>query len=1004
MVRSGLLMLALAAVGCQRGEGPAAPPASAGSAAASGAAPGSTAASVATAPADRTDPGPQLKREAGRVEPKSLPPVALDADACGKVRGAWYCELPMPDDLSKLPAGVLLRGRLRVRGDRYALAVPAGEGRVRDRPLAMVRFTGAQALPDQFTIDWLQPSTGHEPGARAVIEVSTGSAEARGELDLRFYEAAHRWFRARGVVGFERQDLFSTFAAGRFEHLANQARPPERRRPRQASRSDLANTMALYTGLTSVEEALQADRGLNLPPEDYRQGKTPLADIKGVDLPGHPWPEMIAELGKEAVIEPLAAYAPNDQLYLHFHDLRTLVGLADDLDELVRPVGRVLEERSGTRDLAGRYERQLGVERLGLAKTLGHVAAKGVALLAADPFLRDGADVSVLFHLRNRAILVKALESYEARTRQRRPDVKVETLTLAGKPVRRLFTDDGEVNQYRLDLGDEVLAVTNSQGAAEALLAVQADPTLSLAQAGEFQYFRALYPFAEDQEDGFAFLSDRFVGHAVSPTTKVLQGRRMAAWSALMAVNQAALLYGWLEGERPRSAQDLVDAGLLDKGQLAHVDGSPIRFDPQTGASSKWGRVSGMAPLSAWPRLPATANEAGAYERFRETYRNYWRGFIDPIGVRIQRKPDGKTLALDARMLPLLQGSDYNRLARDVGDARITPGPSAEGLRLVLGVGKDAGLRRTLGELGRATSGSRDLGLDWLGEWVMVGTADRSGLWDAALSLGEVPGTHGPGAFGDGETRKKVINRMPLYAGAHVAQPLALAGALTALKALAQSAAPGMLTWEPTARYRDVDIVTVQEKFEGPGIAVHYAVAKGVFLLAFERATLEAQLDAVLDGQIPKAAAAGDARDDNPQSLIEVRPAAGDGWLARTLLGLTEWANLRANRAALFAWEDLIVGMPGLPEDPAARDAVAKAWLGYTPASAHGGIYRQAPGGEVEHSVYGSEVAPSWPELPVADSPVTAFTRQLAELTLSVSFEGEGRTRGLRTRLSWTRR
>ena len=64
---------------------------------------------------------------------------------------------------------------------------------------------------------------------------------------------------------------------------------------------------------------------------------------------------MVAELpgAPKPVVEPLAAYVPHDMLYVHFHDLRTLVRLAADLDELVTPLVRVLEEQYEPRRAAG---------------------------------------------------------------------------------------------------------------------------------------------------------------------------------------------------------------------------------------------------------------------------------------------------------------------------------------------------------------------------------------------------------------------------------------------------------------------------------------------------------------------------------------------------------------------------------------------------------------------------------------------------------------------------
>src|SRR5690606_27931915 len=160
--------------------------------------------------------------------------------------------------------------------------------------------------------------------------------------------------------------------------------------------------MALYTGMTAVDEALQADRGLWFR-GPQNTDTTPLSEIESVSLPAHPWAEMIAARGgdKAVVVEPLAAAVPQDVVYLHFRALRDLVGLSSDLDGWVSPVSQALEAKPGQSFMFDRYQLQLGIERSGLAEKLGHLAANGVAIVASDPFLREGTDVSVIFDVKS---------------------------------------------------------------------------------------------------------------------------------------------------------------------------------------------------------------------------------------------------------------------------------------------------------------------------------------------------------------------------------------------------------------------------------------------------------------------------------------------------------------------------------------------------------------------------------------------------------------------------
>jgi hypothetical protein len=955
---------------------------------------------AAAAPAV-ADPGPILSRGTGKRAVEKRPDVVVPVEAWFVEGGAAYAQVGMPERLSDLAAGPENAALIEVKAaGRHGFAVPSGEGRLVDRPLVFVRFDGATPPPDGFTLHWRQASTTDgQPGQRQLLTVKRAAdAEQEKELPARFLQAAGRWFQGRGRAGPLRQEAFYTFAGARLSRMAH-ATGRTAGRLRQGVRSDLSQMMRLYTGMTSVDEALQSDRGLLLRTAEGARD-IPLAQVEGLRLPPHPWDRMIAGLpgAPQPIVESLAKSVPEDMLYLHFHDLRTLVRLAEELDQMVTPVGRAVEEQGGPRHLFKRYERQLVLERMGLSKTLGHMAAKGIAIVSSDPLFREGTDVSLLFHMRNQGLLDTALSRYEVRARARRPDIVESTYTVGAHSVRLLSTPDGDVRQHKVVVG-ELLVVSNSRAALSAILEAHGGQRPRLADSGDFRYFRARFPFDTKAEDGFLFISDAFVAHTVSPRVKILQARRMAAAAELQGIASATLMHGWLTGKRARSYEALIASGVLDPSEKLHSDGSPIEFDAARGPwSASWGRFSEMRPLADSPLEHVSANEKAAYKRFSESYQAYWRGYIDPIGVRIHRSDDG--MALEARMMPLIHRSEYNDLAAAVGDKRLVPPKLTDGLRFTLAVAADSSLRRELDRMGQGMTGHRDVGLSWLGDWVMVGLSDRSGLWDMALAGGEVPSVEGPRAFRDSTTRKKVLARAPLYAGVQVRNKLALAGTLTALKSVVGSAAPGVVEWGPSEPHGKVPVVRIKENLstdEGlEGVALHYATVKDVFLLSLDRATLEAQIDAVLAGRTPKLAK--DAK-ETAQAIIGIRPGAESTWLRKTLLGLLERGMSYGNRAAYRGHEALARGLPGA----AVTDEDGLNWLGYVPLTAHGGTIEMKDGAAF-NPVYGSEDEPLIPKVPVADSPVSQALSLLDGLQLTLGFEGAGEHRALATTLKWKRR
>jgi hypothetical protein len=861
----------------------------------------------------------------------------------------------------------------------HAFAVPAAPNRI------LVHFANPSALPpERVELSWIVPDQDDWSGLRGgqrhtlVVEKAQG-APFDADLARSFHRAGAEWFAEHGRARNWSSLPFYAYASARFTYLADKLEPKGTTPPRRAPRTDLHELMDLYTGMTSVDEAMQTDRALLLP-DDAGVANLPASAIKPLDLPAHPWDKLLAALpGKpQPVVEPLAKSVPDDFLYLHAHDLRRLVLMARALDERFAPIAAVIEQRGSSAEMVARLERELAVERTGLAETLGHLAAGGVALVASDPFFREGNDVSLLFLVKNETLLMRALDEFATRSKGTWSEV-----TLAGKPVALLTTPDGSVRRYQLRLGD-VLVLSNSPGAVTRLIEVAAGKRPNLAASGDFRYFRALYPAKASDEDVFVFASDAFIAQAVSPRVKVLESRRLRARAELMAVNHAALLHGWIEGRRA------VDANDLTRSQLGVVPPG-VTFTAERGAASKMGTARRATPLLDLELGKVTAAERDAYARFRETYQTYWRGFIDPIGARLEIGEDG-SIAFDARMMPLISGTEYDDIRRQVGDRRVGPPVAKGGAHFVLAVGDDAGLRREVDRLAHSI-GPDDFGIGWLGDWVALGAADREGIWELALLSRELPELHPPAREGLGSRRqqeRRLWPRLPFYAMAHVKSKVGLIATLTVLRKYIDSAAPGQLEWGPAGKYRGIDVVEVGAKPSSEliddfgDVKLRYAIVGDVLVLALERQTFEHAVDMVLDKRVARESSDATAM----QTAVTVDAAAG-GPLHRTTLAFLEAVARDDARAAARQWEAITRGKVALEQ---------AAWfLGETPGAAAGGAFTLDAAGAVEHSLYGSDGIPKLPAALPADSPLAKALVRLAGFDLGLAFEGKGDAQGLRT-------
>lgn len=948
------------------------------------------------------DPGPMLEHATGPGEVVSLEPLVVEADAWARVDGHLYVRVPYPADLSTVILGRSEVARLIVDGPNYGLAVPASQGRLEDRPWFYVRFADGVDIESGFTVHWHQPANRQEEaGHRQRVDVrGVKSGPQNARLEQHFAEAASKWMEHRGHRGF------GAFASARLKSMAGtRVKRDVGRVPQRARRTSLIETMALYSGLTSVEEALQSDRGLGLGQGMEASARTiPVTELTGVQLPKHPWEKMIADLAKgptpkHPVVEPVASAVPAEMAYFVTSDLEAF---GASLKALSPTFGTLMwaHNQQGSLGLQARYERQLMLRIEPLVSALGRDVVHSVAMVTSTPYLASGTDLSLLFHARDGGALEAALDAERDVARGGRPDAEERIVDLAGHRVRRTQTADRAIAQYRVRAGDYVL-ISNSAGAVAQILATLDGQHPALAKSGEFRYFRALYPY-QPSEAGFLFLGDAFVGAVVGPRQKILQSRRMRAQAAIRSMGYAALLHGWLEGRAPKTAAELSRAGVLTPRDLRHADGADIQWTLAGGASSSWGTAAAVRPHMELSLEKVTPEEQGAYQRFANTYQTYWRGFIDPIGVQLTVTEGA--VDLHARMLPILRRSDYRDIMALVGDTRLTLGGMSRGLRFVFGVAESSPLRRTLDQMGRALSGHRDVGLNWLGDWVMVGAGDRSGLWDAALAIGEVPSKKGTHQTRRADLRKSVLNRLPLYVAAHIRNRLALVAALAGLKVQASEVGTDLVSWGPTTPNGDVAVVKIEEKLsqrevEEP-LSLFYAVVEDVFVMSLSRATLDAQIDAVRRGDVPRVA---ETRSEGPQATFAFRPAGPTGYLNRTMLGLLEHGAVGSHLGALSAYEVLARGLGRTAAHDPISDAQARAYLGYIPRSPHGGAYSVGEDGVIRHSLYGSTLAPTVLAIPVRDSAFTGAIEAIESLRMSLGFEGEGRDRSMVTHLHWAR-
>lgn len=939
------------------------------------------------------DPGPTVERGLGEWTAETTD-HSVEATAVYSTQSHVYGAADIPDvDVSDVVWWEVAPERRAViapvRSDDGGLRIwfRLLGGGMPDEP---VTITVVEHLPD-IGEDAVFTEVAHE------IEIGGfDAAEGDREVTEEFAKAMSSYFRRLRRRAGDGASPFYAFASNRIVAMYDDDAELPEPRPRQRRRQ-LDRALQFHTGLSAIDQTLQRHRGIRTARiESVDERTIPIDDLEQIEPDGLPFDEMLEQLDDEPSVERLAGFVPDDVLYLHFDDLRVfrrlLRRMEDGLPPLIQAT-RGAGERSGAGD---HYQTQLALETTGLSEQLGHLVADEVAVVTSDPLFGAGSDISMLFEVTDRARLDQAFDHYENKIRER-IDVEVVDETIADRPVRLLTSGDGRVRQFRVDLEDDIVVVSNSRRALRRLLEVEAGERRALSDSDDFRYMRAMYPHRSNADEGFVFFGERFVERVVGPEMRIAAARRAHSRADLTAVNYAALLFGWLRGRSAEDVDELIEEGIVNEEELVHPDGSPIEFSPDGGAFSKWGDARLMTPLVDIEVEAVSEAEQQAYDRFRRGYQRQWRQLIDPVGARLTYRDN--RLSVDGRMVPLPDRSPYDALSRAVGHQPVEPKGFDTGFRWTLGVADDADLRSHVGMMATQMTGRADLDVDWLGEWVMVGVSDRGSLWDIALQTGVIPSEETHLRTRHGMQSIPRYAQIPLYAGADLRSKVALTTTLTAARSFVEDVAPGQIEWGQFDSYRDVPVVAVRPA-EAPDddpwaeVGIYYAIVDDTFVVSLDLTTLKILVDELLDGESTSGA--------HPmQSTIEVKPDADRSWLTQVVLGAVESQVYRGRREARSGLEAVIRGVPEFADDPDRWATVSERYLGVVYADPHGGEWAMGAHGQPEHSLAMGDRDTFWPEIPVEGSPVTELLLSLRDLELAIDVYEEDEHRGLRTRFVW---
>lgn len=679
-----------------------------------------------------------------------------------------------------------------------------------------------------------------------VLRFSLPASAARADARAAFYQGKWRYYDRLvsldipGGAWFRHQARAARLALN-LAPTSGEGRGLARRGTRS---SELVETFELFSGGRAVSENLQLDRVL--PPLQPNETPVKLDSIRGIAIQEIDWGRLVKD--SQPKLDPLASIIPADQHAVFFPSFQAALTLADEAAAHDTPLFRAVQPRSEDAHVVHRYQRQLGLPLSQLARIVGPQVAKSVALTGSDPFFPTGTDVAVLFETAQAAVLENLLVARIGLEAKGHPGAKWEQGEVAGLRYRAVRSPDRTISSYVARL-DGAVVVSNSPAQLRRLGEVRGGRAKPIASLPEYAFFRNRYPLGDASETAFVFLSDATIRRWCGPRWRIADSRRTRA-AAVLAELQASHLDALVRGQ-VKVGPIHVDWPVPDAGQWT-LERSGV-------ASSTYGSLQFMTPISEIPLEQVAKAEAEAYEQWRDGYQRNWSWAFDPIALRIRVSPKG--LSADLTVMPLIAGTQYREMISLSQGAAIPAGAGDRHDALAHFLIALNLQSRLLEQANTLASGFlKGASLGWIGR-TLEAYVDDDPFW------GEL-GRQKPSDLD--RFLMENIGRLPVAVRIESSNSLRLAAFLTALRAVVEQTAPGLTRWESLS-HEGRPYVKISAAEAGGGlpaelrtVAIYYAALPDALTVTPNEKVLHRVLDrhaalekAKREGQTPSQTSGG---------------------------------------------------------------------------------------------------------------------------------------------------
>ncbi len=216
---------------------------------------------------------------------------------------------------------------------------------------------------------------------------------------------------------------------------------------------------SFYTGSTAIQSSLQ--RSALLSGRAGGDLNIPIGNLAPPEPASLPYKDLLEQKRTRDKIEPkvaeIARLVPADQYFLQLNSMQSLDDLVDLSTQWGGSLLRLYTIEAQDPQLQQKLETQLCLRRDLLTKLFADAVISDVAFTGADPFVNEGADVTVILRVKQPSVFQPAADRWLADARKMHRDLVEAEFNYRGHKVLARYTGDRGVSSFVVKHDDYVI-------------------------------------------------------------------------------------------------------------------------------------------------------------------------------------------------------------------------------------------------------------------------------------------------------------------------------------------------------------------------------------------------------------------------------------------------------------------------------------------------------------------------------------------------------------------